>query len=318
MRPSLLASIVLLAAATVWAEAPKTVTVAATGADFATVQAAVDAAKASKQPTVLSIKPGIYKEKIVVPKGSPAITFKGDTDDPSKVVLTFDLKASSPGPDGKNVGTSGSTSTLIAADDFSAEYVTFENSAGDVGQAVAIKTTGDKLVFRHCRFLGWQDTLYAHGGRVYFADCYIEGRTDFIFGRSPALFERCEIHSKQGSYITAGASPPEQAWGLVFRDCKLTGEGSGKTFLGRPWRDGAMTAFVRCELGDHIKPEGWSGWDGREKTARYYEVDCTGPGADRSKRVDWSHGNEGELAEKLRSENVLAGNDGWNPVLAKH
>jgi pectinesterase len=43
--------------------------------------------------------------------------------------------------------------------------VTSENTAGEIGQAVALRTTGDRGVFRHCRFLGWQDTLYTHERR---------------------------------------------------------------------------------------------------------------------------------------------------------
>src|SRR5690348_7242586 len=81
----------------------------------------------------------------------------------NETVLTFNYSAKSV-ENGKEVGTSGSYSTLIEAADFVAENVTFENSAGDVGQAVALRTTGDRVAFRNCRFLGWQDTLYTHDG----------------------------------------------------------------------------------------------------------------------------------------------------------
>jgi len=51
-------------------------------------------------------------------------------------------------------------------------------------------------------------------------------------------------------------------------------------YLGRPWRDYAAVAFINCDLGDHIKPEGWHNWgkSEKEKTARYSEYGSTGPG----------------------------------------
>ena len=75
------------------------------------------------------------------------------------------------------------TLPISAGHDFHAENITFENSFGTGSQAVAVLVEADRLVFKHCRFLGWQDTLYAKNGRQYYEDCYIEGHVDFIFGR---------------------------------------------------------------------------------------------------------------------------------------
>lgn len=279
-----------------------------------TVQAAIDAiADGNDQPVTIEIAPGTYKEKLRFPKNKHRITVRGMGDDPSKTVLTYDDFASRPGPDGQNLGTTGSTSVFIDGNDFVAENITFENSAGDVGQAVAVKISGDRVVFRNCRFLGWQDTLYPHGGRCYFVDCYIEGRVDFIFGRSVAVFERCHIHSKNGGYVTAPATPEEEPWGFVFLDCKLTGD-DVPTYLGRPWRDFGATAFIRCEIGGHIRPEGWHHWEPhREQTARFIEWGNTGAGADRSKRVAWAKTLADEEAAKITAHAVLAGKDGWQP-----
>ena len=117
---------------------------------------------------------------------------------------------------------------------------------------------------------------------------YIEGTTDFIFGPSTALFENCEIRSKTNSYVTAASTPEDIAVGYVFKNCKLTANpGVDKVYLGRPWRPYAATVFINCEMGKHIRPEGWHNWgkEENEKTARYAEYNSTGEGAAAAGRV---------------------------------
>ena len=262
----------------------KTLEVAADGSgEFTSVQAAINAApEKTLQPVVIHIKPGTYKERIRVPK-NVHVTLRGD--DAATTILTFDYNAKSV-EGGKEVGTSGSYSTLISAWDFTAENITFENSAGEVGQAVAFRTTGQRNVLKTAGSSAGRTRSTSTKAGQYFKDCYIEGRVDFIFGHATAVFENCTIHSKNGGYVTAANTPPEQPYGCVFLNCKLTGEGD-KAYLGRPWRPDAAVAFINCELGDHIRPEGWHNWNkpDAEKTARYAEYKCTGPGADRSQRV---------------------------------
>jgi pectinesterase len=305
------AVVALLCVAT---RAGTTTTVAADGSgQFKTVQAAVDSVPANNaQRVVIQIKPGTYKERIQVPREKPQITFRGE--DAKTTVLTYDWSANTES-NGKKVGTSGSCSTLINGTDFVAEKITFENTAGEVGQAVALKFNSDRGVFRDSRFLGWQDTLYVHDRRVYFKDCYIEGRVDFIFGKSTAVFDGCTIHSKNGGYITAAATPQEVPFGFVFLNCKLTGEGA-PALLGRPWRPYAAVAFVKCDLGPHIKPEGWQHWNDQtdpQETARFSEYQNTGPGAKPDARVNWSHQLSDEEAKKYTIETILAGDDHWDP-----
>ena len=286
--------------------AAKTLTVAADGSgDFSSVQAAIDAVPDGNQNRLLiQIQPGTYKERITIPKGKTFITLRGD--DAAKTILTWDWNAKHI-EDGKEVGTSGSYSTLVSADDFVAENITFENTAGDTGQAVALRTNGQRQVYRNCRMIGWQDTLYLHNGSAYFKDCHVEGRVDFIFGRGVAVFDNCTIQSKNGGYVTAAATEPTEPWGYVFLDCKLTSDDKVPTYLGRPWRPHAAVAFVRCHLGAHIRPEGWDNWRNpeNEKTARYYEFECTGPGANRAKRVPWAKELSAEQAKALTPQKVL-------------
>ena len=167
----------------------------------------------------------------------------------------------SPAPDGKPIGTFRTPSTTIDADDFTAENITFENSAGPVGQALAIRVDGDRAVFRNCRFLGWQDTILLNRGRQYFENCYIAGHVDFIFGAATAWFEKCHIHCLGDGYITAASTPVDQPFGFVFSNCKITGDKpETRTYLGRPWRIYASTIFLNTEMSDVVRPEGWNDW----------------------------------------------------------
>lgn len=126
-------------------------------------------------------------------------------EDVAKVILTFDDYASKKNRFGEEIGTSGSASFFIYADNFTAEQITFQNSAGPVGQAVAVRVASDRVRFINCKFLGFQDTLYTYGNgaasRQYYRDCYIEGTTDFIFGAATAVFDRCRIYGKKAGSI---------------------------------------------------------------------------------------------------------------------
>jgi pectinesterase len=261
--------------------------------DFVTVQEALNAVPfLQEKETVIFIKNGIYKEKLVLLQNKINITLIGENK--NKTILTYDDYASKKNEKGQNIGTSGSYSFAVNGDNFKAENITFENSSGPVGQAVAVRVDGDKVIFNNCKFLGFQDTLYAHGNRSrqYYKNCYIEGTTDFIFGAATAVFDKCEIFAKaSGSYITAANTPKANAYGFVFLNCKLTSNASNNSFyLGRPWENYARTVFIRCNMGSHIQSAGWHNW-GRpeaEATVFYGEYQCTGAGADVQARVNWS------------------------------
>ncbi|MGJ5642352.1 pectinesterase family protein [Formosa sp. S-31] len=277
--------------------------------DFETVQEAIMAVPDfRKQETVIYIKNGIYKEKLVLPTSKSNVTFIGE--DVGKVVLTYDDYASKTNAFGEEMGTTGSSSFFVFGDGFKAKHITFQNSSGPVGQAVAVRVDGDKVVFEDCRFLGFQDTLYVHGkkSRQHYKNCYIEGTTDFIFGWSTAVFEDCEIYSKKGgSYITAASTEQGEDSGLTFINCKLTGDApKGSVYLGRPWRNYAQTVFINCWMGEHIKSEGWHNWGktDAEQTAYYAEYNSKGPGASKQ-RVSWSNQLSKTEASKYTVEQLL-------------
>ena len=262
----------------------------------------------NKKRFVIFIKAGIYKEQIRIPANKPYISFIGEKAETTK--LTFNLT-------NKDVGsTSASYSFYVGGHDFHAENLTFENSFGQGSQAVAVLSEADRLVFKNCRFLGWQDTLYAKNGRQYFENCYIEGAVDFIFGQATAVFENCVIHSKGDGYIAAPMRFADtETSGFVFINCKLTAENIEKgVYLGRPWRDFGRTVFLETEMGAHIRAEGWNNWlPEREKTAYFAEFNSKGAGAKPTERVKWSHQLTKDEAKQFETENFLKGKDDWNP-----
>jgi pectinesterase len=297
--------------------APIELIVAADGsAKYKTVQEAVMAVPAgtADSPVIIRIKPGTYKELVYVQREKRFFKLIGE--DASKTVITYDLNANLKGQDGKPIGTFRTPTVQIDADDFTAENITFENAAGPVGQALAVRVDGDRVVFRNCRFLGWQDTNFINRGRQYFENCYITGHVDFIFGGATAFFERCHIHALKDGYLTAASTPDNAPFGFVFSHCKVTGETPEvKTYLGRPWRAYSAVTFIETEMSGNVRPEGWHNWNfpEREKTARYAEYGSTGAGARPEARVAWARRLTKSDVKNITPEKVLAGHDGWNP-----
>ena len=254
--------------------------------DCRTLTEAVEAIRAFMDYKVtVHVKPGTYKEKLVVPSWLQNVEFVGENAE--NTFITYDDHARI-----NNMGTFRTYTLKVEGNDITFRNLTIENNAEPLGQAVALHTEGDRLRFINCRLLGNQDTVFtgAAGTCLYFKDCYIEGTTDFIFGPSTALFENCVLYSKRDSYITAASTPRDVEVGYVFVGCKLrAAPGVDNVYLGRPWRPYAATVFIRCEMGKHICPAGWDNWRNpdNEKTARYGEYGNTGAGAAMQDRVKW-------------------------------
>ncbi len=289
--------------------------------NFRTIQEAVTACRDyAERQYVIFVKNGVYNEKLLIPTWKTHITIIGQ--DVDSTIITYNDYSGKTDSLGKKLSTFTSFTCMVAGNNIVFENITFVNSAGRVGQAVALHVEGDRCVFRNCRLVGNQDTLLAAGenSRQYYVGCTIEGTTDFIFGPATAVFENCTIISKVNSYITAASTPPSRGYGFVFLQCKLLPDSIGRhVYLGRPWRLYAYTAFIDCEMGEHIRPEGWHNWSKpeAEKTARYSEFNSTGPGANPSSRVAWSHQLTKAEAEQLTPRNILKGFDGWDPLEAK-
>ncbi|HLF47685.1 MAG TPA: pectinesterase family protein [Chitinophagaceae bacterium] len=284
--------------------------------NFTTVQSALDAVPLKNtRKQIIYIRNGVYKEKLFLDSTKNYVTVIGE--DKFKTILTYDDHTGKISPQGDTISTRTSWSFKIRADNFTAGNITFQNDAGfTAGQAVAVESDGDKAIFKNCRFIGNQDVLFTNSdkSRQYYENCYIEGTTDFIFGSSTAWFEKCHIHSKKNSHITAASTPAEKKHGYVFNDCVLTGDTSlHNVSLGRPWRPYASVTYIRCFIGEHIKPEGWSNWNNTDnyKTTRYAEYKNYGPSSDPAKRIEWSKQLTDEEAKKITISKVLTG---WNPL----
>ncbi len=292
---------------------PTSFTVSKDGSgDFETIQAAINAVRDFSEPVVtIHIKKGVYHEKLVVPSWKTKVFLLGE-DKAQTVISNGDYS----GKAGFN--TYNSYTLLVQGNDFRAENLSIENTAGLVGQAVALHGEGDRMVVKNCRILGNQDTLFpaVDTSRQYYVDCYIEGTTDFIFGAATVVFERCQIYSKKNSYITAASTSPAQAYGFVFIDCKLTAEpGLAKVYLGRPWRPYANIVFINTEMDSHILPAGWSAWNKNDnhKTSFYAEYGSKGPGGSPLARIPWSKQLSKKEVKAYTLIKIFSGKSLWKP-----
>ncbi|HET6724177.1 MAG TPA: pectinesterase family protein, partial [Chitinophagaceae bacterium] len=295
----------------------KVVTVAQDGSgNYKTLQEALHSVPASNTDKfIIYVRNGVYYEKLLLDSTKNFVTLIGE--DKFKTILTYNDHTGKLSPSGDTINTRTSWSFKILADNFTAKNITFQNDAGfTAGQAVAVESDGDKSAFFNCRFIGNQDVLFTNNdkSRQYYENCYIEGTTDFIFGASTVWFEKCHIHSKKDSHVTAASTPKEKEFGYIFNECILSGANSlQKVSLGRPWRPYAHVVYMNCFIGEHIMPEGWSNWNNTDnyRTTRYAEYRNYGPSSDPAKRIEWARQLTDEEVRKYTILNVLSG---WNPL----
>jgi pectinesterase len=340
MRTSLLLAVVLLSAVThaqdVHIRVDPSAPPAAPGNEdrtvFPTIQNAMDhhpfAGPGGR--VYIEIAPGTYHERVIITQNHTNITFIGKGKSPEDVVITNSLNAKQAG------GTFFTETVEINGAGFEADNLTFENAAGNTGQAVAVADRADRSIFKHCRFLGHQDTLFADYGRQYYVDSYIEGGVDFIFGNATAVFDRTELHANGPGYLTAQSrTAPDQTTGYVVLNSRVTSSinhdappmdaatpgakssasAHSTTGLGRPWRPYSRVIYINTELPADLNPTGWNNWNNpaNEKTAYYAESNSTGPGANLSARVPWSHQLTPAEAKQYLPATFLRGNDNWQP-----
>jgi pectinesterase len=238
-------------------------------------------------------------------------------------VLTYDAAAGTRDSAGVPYGTRGSFTLRVAAPDFRAERLTVENAFdfpanaakadGDPTklrdtQGVAVMTYegSDRAAFVSVRLLGHQDTFFPNVGRHYLKDCEIAGHVDFIFGAGQAVFEDCDIVSRDrgdpanNGYVVAPSTEITQPYGFLFVRSRLRkaspAMARGSVALGRPWHPSARptavgsAVFVDCWMDDHISAKGWDRMSSVDSTsgvrywfepeaARFFERGSTGPGA---------------------------------------
>ena len=294
---------------------------------YPTIQNAIDHAP---EPTaggrvILRITPGTYKERLWIPQNRPNLTLVGLGTKPEDTVITSDHFAKTSG------GTFFTETVEVNGDGFAADNLTFANTAGNVGQAVAVSVLADRAIFKRCRFLGYQDTLFANYGRQYYVDSYIEGAVDYVFGNAAAVFDRVQFHTVAPGYITAQSRlRPDEPTGYVIRNSHLTfapgAEGTAMTdnaakktahgvFLGRPWRPYSRVIFLNTRIDKGLEPAGWSDWNNGNvlTTAFYAEDGSSGPGADTADRTPFAKRLTSAQRRTFETRTFLSGPDRWNP-----
>ena len=281
--------------------------------DFTTIQDAIYASKAYPwTDVVLYIKNGVYNEKVNVYAWNTRLKMIGESR--QGTIITYDDHFDKLAK-GRN-STFHTFTMRVAGNDFAAANLTIRNTAGPVGQAVALHIEADRAAFFNVSIEGYQDTLYVagEGHRTYFEGSLISGSVDFIFGEGTALFENCEIRSLlSDTYVTAASTPEAQPYGLVFNHSRFTAPKNVKqVFLGRPWRQFAATTIINSELGPHIHPAGWNNWadENKERTSRYQVYGNKGSGAVQSQRVNWQKSLSADEAKSYTRAHIL-GN--WSP-----
>ena len=306
--------------------------------DYTSIQAAIDAAPAGGE---IRVKPGEYRERVVIDK--PGLRLGGESQE--GVVIADSRCAKDKGPDGLEKGTFLSFTLITLAPDVVVENLTVRNDAGDgsvAGQAVAVYAAGDRGVWRNCRMIACQDTLFCGPvmrkvlddvgradceaecvpsvsdspmthSRQYFENCFIRGDVDYIFGPYRCWFEGCTLYmNARGGWYTAANTPEGQPFGMVFHRCRLTGECvPGTGYLGRPWRRFARTLFLACEMDACVSWYGFMDWDEfRVVTDRLGEWRTTGARADQSIRHPMQKRMTDAEARLVTRTAVLSG---WDP-----
>lgn len=282
------------------------------GGNFTTVQAAVTAAAASGVTTrqYIKVMPGTYQELVIVPLGT-TLTLYGGGSDPAQVVIGLPSAAKTTGaqfaalanPGGTvynsgtpgtiksvydacasksgSIGTTCSSAFVVKANDFQATNLSIANTydeAGGESQAVALMVEGDRALFYKVRLTGNQDTLYVKSpavevvARSYFGNSYIEGDTDFIFGRGTAVFDNSTIYftrvRKNSSTIAAPSTNATHPYGFLFTGCTFAADPGGATIsYARQWPESSSNGaslgkvIVReSYIGGHIKNPPWADW----------------------------------------------------------
>ena len=206
--------------------------VAADGSgDFTTVQGAVDFVPDTPRSRVtIFIRRGRYEE-IVYFRNKREITFLGE--DRDGVVIGYANNEIFNGPPpgvrtNERPGTFPYRRAAFMADASTGIHVvnlTLRNFTPLGGsQAEALLLMGGKNIVSHVNAYSHQDTVQFNDA-IYVADSLIEGDTDFLWGRGPALFERTTVRElSNGPFMWVRSTAASH--GFVFIDCRFETPGS--------------------------------------------------------------------------------------------
>jgi pectinesterase len=259
------------------------------GTTHTTVQAAVNAAFAAGGTgrRYVKVLPGTYTGTVFIPAGTPPLTLYG-AGRPDEVRLEFTVDATATpaqwaaqvNPSGqyaegdpawdmfqscatRTSATAGLCATVVwsQSPDLRLRGLTITNTLLDTvdsgtHQALALRTDADRTQIEQVRLISRQDTFYANANdperiaRVLVRDSYVEGDTDFVFGRASALFERSRFHlvstrKPSGGVVFAPSTVPTHPYGFLVRHSWITADEGYRAAatatgrLGRAWDQGA-------------------------------------------------------------------------------
>ena len=281
--------------------------------DFCTLQGAVDYVPEDNFTLFeIRIRNGVYDSMAYLGPGRNRIRVVGE--DRKKTVLAGRNN------DRLNPGRMGRPFVSVDADDVTIENLTIRNTTPYKGsQAEALRLEGQRCIIRNCDFYSYQDTLLING-RVFVADCRVEGDVDFIWGHGSTFFENCELRALHDGYLVTSRNPADK-FGFVFSNCTLTAApGVKQNWLARietgRFPDSAV-AFINCRMGPHIPAIGWLVTGGDSSRLRFWEFNSTsldGKPLDTGKRHAASRQlTAAEAAEWSDPNRVLAESDTWQP-----
>jgi pectin methylesterase-like acyl-CoA thioesterase len=281
--------------------------------DFCTLQGAVDyIPEDNYTPFEIYIRKGTYDAVAHLGPGRNRIRVVGE--DRKESILAGRNN------DRLNPGRMMRPFVSVDADDVTFENLTIRNTTPYRGsQAEALRLSGQRCTMRDCDFYSFQDTLLLNG-RVYVANCYVEGDVDFIWGHGVTFFENCELKAMHDGYYVTSRNPEDQ-FGFVFSRCRLTAAPDVKrNWLARIGTDrfpGSAVAFLNCQMGPHIPAAGWQIRGEDRAHLRFYEFNSTtldGQPLDVSQRDPASRQLSRAEAAALSDPNqVLACQDHWKP-----
>lgn len=229
---------------------------------------------------------------------------------------------------------------MVKGNHFYAENISFVNDWGveaeNGPQALAMSSQADCVSFNNCKFRSFQDTWMTANNdmsRHYVKDCWIEGAVDYFYGGGNVLLEHCTLYNLRSGAVIVAPSHKEAKYGYVFRDCIINGNSraaDGRLKLGRPWHNSPKVVYINTTMLIPVAAEGWNNMGTIPGIfAEYNSHDIHGNMLDLSKRktsYQYKERNTGkeisrrcratitkEEADKYVYENMIPGDDGWNP-----
>jgi pectinesterase len=297
---------------------------------FSTIQNALDYIKTCGVDDAaiknIEVSSGTYKEKLYVEV--PNVSLSCSSND---VIIEYDAISDTKDARGNALSTYGSSTVTVLGANFYASGITFKNSYFNTMDEYNSSTLGNKqgcalvcdvdAAFNNCKFVGFQDTLYARLGNQIYKNCSISGMTDYIFGETAnAYFLNCKITSlykgsdTNNGYI-ATTKPSSDVTGnncgFVFNRCDIKGEydsngtlltKEGTVSLARPWSKYSKITYANCTMDAAISTKAYG--DSSDKKNARFEI-MSGVKPQDAKFSEYNNSGEGSISSAVTGGSIL-------------